>query len=690
MSDHTMNDQTPVLEIKGIGEKSAKLFHKLDIDTVGDLLTHYPRDYERFEEPRQIKDVATGETAAVLGTVLSIPNIKKIRNLSIMNVLIRDGSGSMQLTFFNMPYLQNRLKPGVCCVFRGKVQTKGPALIMEQPRIFSAEEYQKFTGCLQPKYSLTKGLTNQAIQKAVQKALTQYSFEEEYFPKQILEEMDLVGMREAVYDIHLPKDTGSVRRAHRRLAFEEFFGFLLMLRKNKDFANKLPNAYPMFETADTVRYIDSLPFRLTKGQKQVWQEIRDDMEGPSCMNRLVQGDVGSGKTVVALLALLMTVANGYQGALMAPTEVLAMQHFEGVKRDTLKYGLAFRPILLVGSMTAKEKREAYGKIASGEANLIIGTHALIQEKAVYQKLALVVTDEQHRFGVRQRETLTEKGLNPHVLVMSATPIPRTLAIILYGDLKISVIKELPADRLPIKNCVVNTSYRAKAYQFIANQAAQGRQSYVICPQVEEGEMTDLENVVDYAEKLRGALPPSVIVAHLHGKMRPAEKNRIMEDFAAHNIDVLVSTTVIEVGINVPNATVMMVENAERFGLAQLHQLRGRVGRGDAQSYCIFVSTDEKKETMERLEILNHSNDGFHIASEDLKLRGPGDLFGIRQSGEFAFRVGDIYDDSELLKKTSDLVDKLLDKDPDLRMEIHKPLREHFENTARNSVDFRTI
>ena len=685
-----MNDQTPILEIKGIGEKTARLFHKLDIDTVGDLLAHYPRDYERFEAPRQIREVVPGETEAVNGTVLSVPNIKKIRNLNIMNVLIRDGSGSMQLTFFNMPYLLKRFQPGKTFVFRGKVQTKGPALIMEQPRVYSSEEYAKFTGRLQPRYSLTKGLTNQAIQKAVQKALENYAFEEEYFPGAILEEMELTSLSEAIREIHLPRDTESVRRAHRRLAFEEFFAFLLLLRKNKDLSNSLPNGYPMFETADTVRYIDSLPFRLTAGQKQVWQEIRDDMEGPRCMNRLVQGDVGSGKTIIALLALLMTAANGYQGALMAPTEVLAVQHFESVKRDTEKYKLAFRPVLLVGSMTAKEKKEAYAKIASGEANLIIGTHALIQEKVSYQKLALAVTDEQHRFGVRQRETLAEKGLSPHILVMSATPIPRTLAIILYGDLKISVIRELPANRLPIKNCVVNTSYRAKAYQFIANQVSQGHQAYVICPQVEEGEMTDLENVADYAEKLRSVLPPSVIVAHLHGKMRPAEKNRIMEDFAARNIDVLVSTTVIEVGINVPNATVMMVENAERFGLAQLHQLRGRVGRGDAQSYCIFVSTDEKKETMERLEILNHSNDGFHIASEDLKLRGPGDLFGVRQSGDFAFRVGDIYDDSELLKKTSDLVDRLLEQDPELSLEAHRPLRDHFENTDRNKVDFRTI
>lgn len=408
------------------------------------------------------------------------------------------------------------------------------------------------------------------------------------------------------------------------------------------------------------------------------------------MNRLIQGDVGSGKTVLALLALLMTAANGYQGAMMAPTEVLATQHFETVCEYTEKMHLAFKPVLLVGSMTAKEKREAYGKIASGEANLIIGTHALIQGKVEYKSLALVVTDEQHRFGVRQREQLAEKGEKPHILVMSATPIPRTLAIILYGDLHISVVDELPANRLPIKNCVVNTAYRAKAYEFIEKEVKAGRQAYVICPQVEEGELDDLENVVDYTKKLQSRLSADIHVAYLHGKMRPADKNRIMEDFAARAIDVLVSTTVIEVGINVPNATVMMVENAERFGLAQLHQLRGRVGRGAHQSYCIFVSTKENKETMERLQILNRSNDGFFIASEDLKLRGPGDLFGIRQSGEFSFRIGDIYNDAAVLQKAAAAVDKLLLDDPSLERPEHGALRKHLENVAVDSVDFRTI
>jgi ATP-dependent DNA helicase RecG len=561
---------------------------------------------------------------------------------------------------------------------------------MEQPRLYTYDDYKKQTNVLQPRYSLTKGLSNQMLQKAVKQALSFYEYEEEYYPPELLRENDLISYREAINTIHFPSDRENLIQAKRRLVFDEFFSFLLILRKNRDFSAQLANEYPMFETADTVRFLEHLPFELTKAQKRVWAELRDDLGGKYCMNRLIQGDVGSGKTIVAVLALLMCAANGYQGALMAPTEVLAMQHFEDIKEYTEKYLLAFKPVLLVGSMTAKEKAEAYAKIASGEANLIIGTHALIQEKAVYKSLALVVTDEQHRFGVKQREHLAQKGKNPHVLVMSATPIPRTLAIILYGDLHISVIDELPANRLPIKNCVVGTSYRPKAYDFIRKEVEAGRQAYVICPQVDEGEQDDLENVIGYTEKLRAALPEKIQIAYLHGKMKAADKNRIMEDFAAHNIDVLVSTTVIEVGINVPNATVMMVENAERFGLAQLHQLRGRVGRGEHQSYCIFISTKEQKETMERLEILNKSNDGFYIASEDLKLRGPGDMFGIRQSGEFSFVLGDIYTDADCLKQASLSVDRLLDADYGLKKAEHRLLREHFEKVHQGGVDFRTI
>ena len=687
-----MSDAIPVNRIKGVGEKTAALFGKINVYTVDDLIRHYPRDYETYDAPVSIRETSPGNVHAVYGQITAIPNVKKVRNLSILNAILKDDNGdSIQLTFFNMPFLKKVLKPGGFYLFRGLVQQRGTHKFMEQPRMFTWDEYRQKSGRLLPRYALTKGLTNQTVQKSVAQALEYYPPEKEYLPQMILQKYPMLSHREAVYALHFPESREELLTARNRMVFEEFFSFLLVLRKNKELAAKTENHFPMYETADTVRFLEQLPFPLTKAQKKVWGELREDMGSPYAMNRLIQGDVGSGKTILAVLALLMCAANDYQGAMMAPTEVLAVQHFETISGYIEKYGIAFRPVLLTGSMTAKEKREAYAKIASGEANLIIGTHALIQEKVEYSSLALVVTDEQHRFGVRQRETLAAKGSEPHVLVMSATPIPRTLAIILYGDLKVSVIDELPANRLPIKNCVVGTSYRPKAYEFIAKEVAAGRQAYVICPMVEEGESEDLENVVDYTEKLRAALPPSVQVAYLHGKMRPSDKNRIMEEFAAKEIDVLVSTTVIEVGINVPNATVMMVENAERFGLAQLHQLRGRVGRGEFQSYCIFISTSDTKETMERLQILNHSNDGFHIASEDLKLRGPGDIFGIRQSGEFAFVLGDIYTDANILKEASDAVEQLLVSDPELTDDDSLALVNYFkEHTAVNVVDFRTI
>ena len=451
------------------------------------------------------------------------------------------------------------------------------------------------------------------------------------------------------------------------------------------------SSYPMIETADAGRLMEALPYQLTSAQLKVWEEIKTDLVSGKSMNRLVQGDVGSGKTILAFLSLLMAVSNGYQGALMAPTEILARQHYEQMMKMTENYHLPFKPVLLTGSVSASGKKKLYEKIETGEANVVIGTHALIQEKANYRNLALVITDEQHRFGVKQREALSDKGGHAHVLVMSATPIPRTLAIILYGDLHLSVVDELPSDRLPIKNCVVNTGYRKKAYEFIEKEVANGHQVYVICPMVDASEETDdIENVIDYSAKLKSELHDRIHVEYLHGKMKPAEKNRIMEAFSDGDIDVLVSTTVIEVGINVPNATVMMVENAERFGLAQLHQLRGRIGRGKDQSYCIFISGNDNQRSMDRLKILNRSNDGFYIAEEDLKLRGPGDLFGIRQSGVMEFKIADIYQDSSLLKKISITVDQILQEDNELSSPKYFSVRQFLNQNAVNFIDFRTI
>ncbi|MCH5256282.1 MAG: ATP-dependent DNA helicase RecG [Lachnospiraceae bacterium] len=679
-----------ITSLKGIGEKTAKLFSKLDITTTDKLLHYYPRDYEQFNAPVLIFDAPEGERVAVRATVTGNMNSKVVHNLNILNFTIQDASGMMQMTYFNMPYLKKTIKKGSFYIFRGLVRKKGNTLYMEQAAVYKPEEYEKLSNRLLPKYMLTKGLSNNTLTKTVKQAFEVTGTEEEYLPDEILRRYQFMPKNEALYQMHFPKDFETLARARKRLVFDEFLLFILTIRRLKEENNELPSAYQMIEVAETKRLIEALPYKLTNAQMNVWSQIKEDLCGEVVMNRLIQGDVGSGKTILAFLSLLMCVANGCQGALMAPTEVLAKQHFESLLKLKEQYKLNIHPVLLTGSTSAKDRKLIYSEITSGEADIIIGTHALIQEKVNYYKLALVITDEQHRFGVRQRETLANKGQAVHVLVMSATPIPRTLAIILYGDLHISVLDELPADRLPIKNCVVGTSYRENAYRFIEKEVSAGRQAYVICPMVEAGEMEDLEDVISYTSKLKSALPPSIQVASLHGKMKPAEKNYIMEQFEAHHIDVLVSTTVIEVGINVPNATVMMVENSERFGLAQLHQLRGRVGRGEHQSYCIFISSSENKSTMERLKILNTSNDGFYISSQDLKLRGPGDLFGIRQSGDLHFELGDIFTDASILQQASDEADYLLEIDPDLSSKEYTALRDILDKAENNSVDFRTI
>lgn len=683
-------NQEPVTSLKGIGEKTAGLFARLGVCTVEDLLHDYPRAYDAYEEPVPVGKLQENTTAAVAGQLLKTPSVRRFKNIQVIVATVKDMTGSLQLTWYNMPYLRNTLQMGQFLVFRGRAVKKGGRLTMEQPEIFTPEAYEAVRDSMQPIYGQTKGLGNKAIVRAVAQALEQRQLEREYLPPSLREKYELAEYNYAIEHIHFPSSRQELLFARKRLVFDEFFFFLLAVRRLKEKRQDCRSSFVMSHASQVDQLIEALPYSLTEAQNKVLKEVSRDLESGLVMNRLIQGDVGSGKTIIAVLALLQTACNGFQGALMAPTEVLARQHFESITGLFKTYNIEKTAVLVTGSMTAKEKRTAYEKIASHEADIIVGTHALIQEKVHYHRLGLVITDEQHRFGVGQREALGSKGQEngslPHVLVMSATPIPRTLAIILYGDLDISVIDQMPANRLPIKNCVVNTGYRERAYQFMAREVAAGRQAYVICPMVEASEMIEAENVLDYTKLLRQKLPETITVEYLHGKMKGKEKNQIMERFAAGEIQVLVSTTVVEVGVNVPNATVMMIENAERFGLAQLHQLRGRVGRGSHQSYCIMVNCSDQEGTQERLDILNRSNDGFYIASEDLKLRGPGDFFGIRQSGDMEFKLADIYTDASLLKTVSEEVNRILDEDPTLEGEEYAALKERLEASLSQSYE----
>ena len=680
-----MDLSSNITEIKGVGEKSAALFKKLNIETVRDLIFYIPRSFTMYESPVEISSEMDGHTVACLGYFKSgsFSSVKKGRLTFSHLTFITEGK-PVYLTVFNMPYLKKQIEHDKEYVIRGVLEVgKGGALSMTQPKIYTAAKYSEIEGTLQPLYPLTKGLSNNSISKAVKTALSSVVIPEDGLDDIAAEYESFSG---AVNLMHFPKDMDSFILARERIVFHEFFSFILQMKTDVNLTRNIPFSADMIETADTSRLIEQLPYRLTNAQLKAWNDITGDMTSGICMNRLIQGDVGSGKTIIAFLSLIMNASNSHQGVLMAPTEVLANQHYVKLCDLVRKYKLAINPVLLMGSMSAKDKKEVYSHIEEGKADVIIGTHAVFQQKVKYRDLTLVITDEQHRFGVGQRESIVNKGDSVHLLVMSATPIPRTLAMILYGDISISLIDELPGNRIPIKNAVVGKKFRKKSYEFIEKEVRAGHQAYVICPQIDEGD-DSLENVIDYSARLSAELSKDINIAFLHGKMSASQKDEIMTSFKNKLIDVLVSTTVIEVGIDVPNATVMMIENSERFGLSQLHQLRGRIGRGTDQSYCIFVTSNTDEKTMKRLDILSKTNDGFMIADEDLKMRGPGDLFGIRQSGDFGFMVGDIYNDSEILKKASSRADDLLKQGNE---NLLKTIMDGLHDTMINSVDFRTI
>ncbi len=642
-----------ITSIKGIGDKISACFARLGIYTINDLIHTYPRNYLTYEEPVDIDKATVGERHAVCAIISSYVEVRQVRSLKLTTMTVKDGTGSLRLTWYNSPFLRNVFHKGDTYVFVGTVKIKNNMRVMEMPEYYKLPVYEGMRQEMQPIYPLTQGLSNKTFQKAITATREMIYSLQDYIPEDVLMKYQLMDISEAYENIHFPMNEATLRNAIKRLAFDEFYRFLYDMGKLKAENIKQDNAHVIVQGKAVCDFVDSLPYRLTKGQAQAVDDILGDMGSDNVMNRLVQGDVGSGKTIVAIISLFACVKSGYQGALMVPTEVLAKQHYSELTNMLSQHGI--RVACLVGSTSIKEKRKIYQDISDGNIDILVGTHALIEDKVVFKDLGLVITDEQHRFGVNQRRKLSAKGVFPHVLVMSATPIPRTLAIIMYADLDISVISELPKGRKPIKNCVVGTNYRGTAHKFIAGQVAEKNQVYVICPMVEESDTLDVTNVTEYTETLKMVLPPDITVKMLHGQMKAEEKSSLMEEFISGKIDVLVSTTVIEVGINNPNATVMLIENAERFGLAQLHQLRGRVGRGSKQSYCIFINGKESEESMERLRVLENSNDGFFIASEDLKLRGPGDFFGIRQSGEALFALADIYNHADMLKLAQDIL-----------------------------------
>ncbi|MBQ8663645.1 MAG: ATP-dependent DNA helicase RecG [Eubacterium sp.] len=674
-----MTLDSPIRQVKGIGAKTEELFFKTGVYTVRDILLYFPRDYEKYPDVVDADEVIPDRKNAVVVKVNKKPSLVPNSRIQLVTMDIPGKTQKVRVNWFRSPYVRSMLEPGKTYILYGLVKRKNGALLLEQPDIFLPEKYLAVSKTLQPKYSLTAGLSNNQVSKTIRACLDEIHLEMEYLPEDVRIRNQLCEYNFALENIHFPQNEESCIIARNRFVFDEFLFFILAMRMGKDSAEQIVTQYTWEDDGFTAEIIGKLPYQLTEAQLRTHCDIQSDIQSGYAMQRLVQGDVGSGKTIVAFLSMLDCAHHGYQSAIMAPTDVLARQHYEKLTALCEDLGLDFPVVLLTGSLTARQKREAYEKLQMYPNALIVGTHALIQEKPEYNRLALVITDEQHRFGVKQRETFSKKGEYPHILVMSATPIPRTLAIILYGDLDISVIDQVPAQRLPIKNCVIDTGYRPNAYRFIEKEIAKGRQAYIICPFVEASETMEGENVIEYAKQMQEHFRGICKVGLLHGKMKPEEKNQIMEAYLKNEIQILVSTTVVEVGVDVPNASVMMIENAERFGLAQLHQLRGRVGRGSEQSYCIMIDGSGNQKENKRLTILNKTNDGFQIASQDLKLRGPGDFFGIRQSGEFSFKMADIFQDSDLLKAAAYEAGLLInEKEALLREKQYEKLRKRLE------------
>ena len=670
-----MNDLNKEIQfVKGIGPKRAEKLHKLNIFTLKDLIYYFPRQYEDRSKVKKINQLENEEKVTIKGVITRMDSYSPKKGMNIIRMDMRDDTGYIKLSFFNQEYIKRAFKSGDSIVVFGKVKIENNFKEFVPIEIEHYSSKPQSNCKIEPVYPLTYGLSNKELQGIIRSVLTKEEFKvKEYLPTYILEKYKLCGIDFAVRNIHSPSNKEALKIALYRLVFEEFLILQLGLFYFKSGVNE-SSGIEFKENEKLNDIIESLPFKLTKAQNRALSEITQDMTSSKVMNRLVQGDVGSGKTVVALLALASAVLNGYQGALMAPTEILASQHYDSFKEILERFNI--KSELLVGSLTKKQKEKVLEKVKNQEVDILIGTHALIEDKVEFKNLGIVITDEQHRFGVRQRGRLSNKGDSPDILVMTATPIPRTLALILYGDLDISIIDELPPGRQPIETIAIEHKRRNEAYEnLVRSEVQKGRQVYVVCPLVEESEKIEATAASELVEELKREFFSDLRVGLLHGKMRPAEKDAIMDDFKNKKLDILVSTTVIEVGVNVPNATLMIIENAERFGLAQLHQLRGRVGRGKHKSYCILIYNSKTEVCKERMAIMEETTDGFKISQKDLEIRGPGEFFGTRQHGLPELKVANIFKHIKILKQAQLEARYIIGQDRRLQLKENQKIKE---------------